>query len=68
MRRHLAAHSNICKFNIGTELRMAFGAALRKVLDDHPDRFDRIAILNDTVEPVSRAAREVLRNLSRPEA
>lgn len=68
MRRHLAAHSNICKFNIGTELRMAFGAALRQVLHDHPDRFDRIAILKDTIDPVSQAARQVLRDLSRPDA
>jgi fructose-bisphosphate aldolase class II len=29
MRRRLARTSKICKFNIGTELRMAFGAALR---------------------------------------
>jgi fructose-bisphosphate aldolase class II len=28
-RTHLATTSRICKFNIGTELRMAFGQALR---------------------------------------
>ncbi len=59
----LATQSNICKFNIGTELRMAFGAALRKAVERDPSRFDRIAILKDTHAPVVEAARLVLRGL-----
>ena len=35
-RADLAAHSRICKFNIGTELRMAFGAALREAVNRDP--------------------------------
>lgn len=62
-RRHLARATNICKFNIGTELRMAFGAALREAVAKDPERFDRIAILKDTHDPVMAAARAVLRNL-----
>ncbi|KQI72510.1 fructose-bisphosphate aldolase [Loktanella sp. 5RATIMAR09] len=62
-RRHLAQTTNICKFNIGTELRMTFGAALRDAVNTDPDRFDRIAILKDTHAPVMAAARAVLRNL-----
>ncbi len=62
-RRHLARTTNICKFNIGTELRMAFGAALREAVNKDPDRFDRIAILKETHDPVMAAARAVLRNL-----
>ncbi|SIT78541.1 fructose-bisphosphate aldolase, class II [Yoonia rosea] len=62
-RRRLAKTTNICKFNIGTELRMAFGSALREAVNTAPDRFDRIAILKDTHDPVMAAAREVLRNL-----
>ncbi|KQB98068.1 fructose-bisphosphate aldolase [Loktanella sp. 1ANDIMAR09] len=62
-RRRLAKTTNICKFNIGTELRMAFGSALRDAVNADPDRFDRIAILKDTHDPVMTAAREVLRNL-----
>ncbi|MDH3772509.1 MAG: class II fructose-bisphosphate aldolase, partial [Nitrospirota bacterium] len=34
----LARTSNICKFNIGTELRMAFGQALRAAIDADPDQ------------------------------
>lgn len=60
-RMALATGSSICKFNIGTELRMAFGAALRVAIDSDPDRFDRVQILADTHEPLVAAARPVLR-------
>lgn len=62
-RADLAANSLICKFNIGTELRMAFGAALREAVNRDPSRFDRIAILKETEAPVMAAARMVMRNL-----
>jgi fructose-bisphosphate aldolase class II len=62
-RADLAATSRICKFNVGTELRMAFGVALRVAIARDPDRFDRIAILQDTHAPVLEAARAVMRNL-----
>lgn len=60
-RRALARTSNICKFNIGTELRMAFGAALRHAVLADPDRFDRVQILKQTHDPMVAAARDVLR-------
>lgn len=62
-RAALAAGSRIAKFNIGTELRMAFGAALRAAVAKDPGRFDRIAILHDTEEPVMQAARAVFRGM-----
>ena len=62
-RRRLAKTTNICKFNIGTELRMAFGAALRAAVTADPERFDRVTILKETHDPVMAAARTVLRNL-----
>lgn len=62
-RASLAATSRIAKFNIGTELRMAFGAALREAVNRDPARFDRIEILRDTEAPVALACRGVLRNL-----
>ncbi len=62
-RRALALGSNICKFNIGTELRMAFGAALRAAVGSDPARFDRVAILRETHDPMVAAARSVLRAL-----
>ncbi len=62
-RKALAQNTNICKFNIGTELRMAFGAAMRKAVNADPERFDRVSILKETHDPVMQAARVVLRNL-----
>lgn len=62
-RTNLAAVSRIAKFNIGTELRMAFGAALRAAVNRDGSRFDRIAILKDTHAPVFDAARTVMREL-----
>ena len=59
-RRMLARRSKICKFNIGTELRMAFGAAMRDAVTRDPARFDRVAILKETHDPVVTAARQVL--------
>lgn len=63
-RAALAAGSRIAKFNIGTELRMAFGAALRAAVNADPDRFDRVAILKETHDPVMEAARAVIRGLN----
>lgn len=57
----LAQGSNICKFNIGTELRMAFGAALRDAVNKDPNRFDRVQILSETHAPLVAATRNVLR-------
>ncbi len=62
-RRALAATTHICKFNIGTELRMAFGSALREAVNADPERFDRVEILKETHDPVMDTARRVLRNL-----
>ncbi|SEW36239.1 fructose-bisphosphate aldolase [Aliiroseovarius sediminilitoris] len=60
-RRLLATGSSICKFNIGTELRMAFGHALRKAVNRDTSRFDRVLILKETHDPVMDATRRVLR-------
>ena len=60
-RTRLARGSNICKFNIGTELRMAFGTALRDAVGADDDRFDRVQILRDVEDPIQRAAQAVLR-------
>lgn len=62
-RKALARNTNICKFNIGTELRMAFGQALRQAVNADPERFDRVTILKETHDPVMAAARVVLRTL-----
>ncbi|WP_223421580.1 class II fructose-bisphosphate aldolase [Tateyamaria pelophila] len=59
-RSSLARGSKICKFNIGTELRMAFGQALRAAVSADPAEFDRVTILKQTHDPVVDATRRVL--------
>ncbi len=63
-RKRLARTSKICKFNIGTELRMAFGTSLRSVLSADPDGFDRVRILGRVEPDIQAAARHVLRGLA----
>ncbi|NRA99843.1 MAG: class II fructose-bisphosphate aldolase [Rhodobacteraceae bacterium] len=60
-RGHLARTSKIGKFNIGTELRMVFGSALRDALDKDTDVFDRVAILSHVEDPIYEAARAAIR-------
>jgi fructose-bisphosphate aldolase class II len=59
-RKKLARETNICKYNIGTELRMAFGTAMRDAVNSDPNRFDRVEILKETHDPMVAAARQVL--------
>ena len=63
VRRMLGHESRVRKFNIGTELRQAFGAAVRKSLAAKPDEFDRIALLSDTIGPVRSETVKILREL-----
>ena len=59
-RRALARGSKVCKFNIGTELRMAFGDAMREAVNRDATRFDRVIILKETHDPLVAATRRVL--------
>lgn len=65
-RGRLARETAICKFNIGTELRMAFGAAMREAVNADPGRFDRVQILRETHDPLVAKAREVIRAFGAP--
>ena len=58
------ARSNICQFNIGTELRLVFGQALREAPARKANRFDRIALLFETKGAVTAAARRAIASLS----
>ena len=65
MRQRLARDHRVAKFNIGTELRMAFGGALRAHLAAHPSSFDRIEILAATAPALRAAAKDILTALWR---
>jgi len=60
-RMFLSQNSKICKFNIGTELRSAFGNALRDAVNSDESRFDRIQIMKDAHQPLINKTRVVLR-------
>ncbi len=62
-RRRLARTTPICKFNIGTELRQTFGAALRRILHENPDEFDRIKLLAPTETALQSRAQQILREM-----
>jgi fructose-bisphosphate aldolase class II len=66
VRTKLARQSRVKKFNIGTELRMAFGQSLREALAAEPEQFDRIALLSATMPAVQAATAEILRALWSP--
>ncbi len=63
-RSRLSRKSAICKFNIGTELRQVFGLSLRDKLASEPELFDRIEVLKAVEDPIERAARAIIRELS----
>ncbi len=62
-RVRLARDWPVAKFNLGTELRQAFGRALRATLHDDPAAFDRVAILAATEPALRDAAARAIREL-----
>ena len=62
-RLEFARSTNICKYNVGTELRMAFGQSLREAVAGDREQFDRISLLKQTHMPVVEATKSVLRSM-----
>jgi fructose-bisphosphate aldolase, class II len=62
-RQKLAFEHRIKKFNIGTELRIAFGNSLRATLNAQPNEFDRVKILSATMPAMRAAAKVVIEEL-----
>ena len=63
-RQRLARTSKVCKFNIGTELRLGFGKSIRQILADDVDVFDRIQILKQVEPDLQAAAKIALRGIA----
>ena len=63
-RQRLARTSKVCKFNIGTELRLGFGKSIRQILADDVDEFDRIQILKQVEPDLQAAAQIALRGIA----
>lgn len=63
MRRKIAKTTNVAKFNIGTELRLIFGNALRANILKDKDVFDRLKILKPTIKEIKKVAMKVILNI-----
>ena len=62
IRKKLARETNIAKFNIGTELRMTFGNALRKQLKNNPLIYDRLQLLKPTLPEITTITKKIIKN------
>jgi len=65
LRRKLASSTNVCKFNIGTELRKTFGDNLRKKMNQNPNIYDRIQLINLPLEELKLVAKTVIENITK---
>jgi fructose-bisphosphate aldolase class II len=63
MRRKIAKTTNVAKFNIGTELRLIFGNALRANILQDKDVFDRLKILKPTIKEIKKVAMKIILNI-----
>ncbi len=57
------AKTRVCKFNIGTVLRQAFGGALRAGLEADPALFDRLALMRLAMPAVQKETGRMIRLL-----
>ncbi len=60
------AATRVCKFNVGTTLRQAFGRGLRGALAADPERFDRLEIMSEVMPRMTEEAIRVIRLLGWP--
>ena len=62
IRKKLAKETNVAKFNIGTELRMIFGNALRKQVKNNPRIYDRLQLLKPTIPEITKITKKIIKN------
>ena len=65
LRRKLASSTNVCKFNIGTELRKTFGDNLRKKMNQNPNIYDRIQLINLPLQELKLTTKTVIENITK---
>ena len=64
LRRKIAFNTNVCKFNIGTELRKTFGDTLRQEISNNPTMYDRIQLIKSTLPKLKESTKKVIENIS----
>ena len=63
MRKKIACTTSVAKFNIGTELRMVAGNALRKNINDNIKSFDRLQFLKPTIIKIKKHTKKIIKNI-----
>lgn len=58
-----ATKMNICKINVDSDLRLAFTAAVRKSLTDHPDNFNPREYLSDARTIITQICLDEIKNI-----
>jgi len=64
LRRNIANNTNVCKFNIGTELRKTFGDSLREEISNNPTVYDRIQLIKSTLPKLKESSKKVIENIT----
>ena len=63
VRKKLAKNTNVAKFNIGTELRICFGETIRKNILKNKKMYDRIEILNPTINKLKSLTIKIISDI-----
>ncbi len=64
LRRNIANNTNVCKFNIGTELRKTFGDSLREEISNNPTIYDRIQLIKSILPKLKESSKKVIENIT----
>ena len=65
-KRLAGEETNIAKFNIGTEVRMAFGNALKSQMKKNPLVYDKISLLQllkPTIPEITKITKKIIKNI-----
>ena len=62
-RKKLARKTKVAKLNIGTEIRMTFGEALRKNLKNNPKTYDRLQLLKPTIKDLTKITKKIIKQI-----
>lgn len=63
IRKKISRNTNVAKFNIGTELRMLFGNTLRKNIIRNKKMYDRIGLLQPTINEMKKLTKKIISNI-----
>ena len=63
IRKELARKTRVSKFNIGTEIRMAFGNSIRKKINSDLNIYDRLELLKAVIPDIKSVTSRIIREI-----